>query len=775
MLRSFYLLAICLIIAACTAGSVASLADDRARKPVPKATIKLTTIPIKSGFKISDPSISASVGSLDYDKLVAKFDNSPSYYCNQKDITAIDRVMNRSTCNGPSTNYGIRFVISFDATSSEEICFRIGGDFGLGGSMIVNKEVKVRDTGDYWWAGNWGNTARYTSCFTPVQGANQIEFIGFEGCCDGWSAMQVKPARGEWTGMTTEAMAMAATEKDGICYVSGDPHITNFKGRRFDDYTFGDVVIYQNQDIQVIGHNGQSHSWGKRAAIQGITVKVGTQSSTFRIDKFCKVHHTSNGVDLQLSSSGTTGYFTWGTTDEEFKMSARALCGRAATSATTYGNNRLRVKLVVPGSKIKGSFGYCRVPDEEIGTKYIALDEGKVFVAGGADLKLFQETLERVKKENPDDPDLWLGLAEDEIRTQVSQCYVSGDPHIEEFNGNKFSDYTEGWHLMYQDEPNQTNVIVHNLPTQLTGSMTSVQGVHMKVGTEYTDLAVSASDCSVTVNSSRGFDLVKLNDKMYKYDNEATKLKVNIGVQCSIGSYAALTVSINAPVSSAENSTGYCNVSVKDNPHRYRHLSFAQLYAAADGDKALAMQEYQLCQTEPQEDVGTWFGCAEDRLKAKVKLEGMCKNESRSSSMVRLQQAQINQDWRFAYRYVVDVSFLNADFKEASLSETGWCWNEARDGLVPLVEYHNPTWSDYYYAVGDRPVWLNTLYEKNQVVCWLSKSSPYLANTVLNQFYSVDGTVNKLAASDSIPETGVKKQKLGYIWTEGCAAIQTRR
>ena len=85
--------------------------------------------------------------------------------------------------------------------------FRLGIDFGLGGTLLVDGVELDTKTYDLWWggAGNYGNTSQLLSGSINLgAGSHTLQAYGFEACCDGGTGGQyLAPTAREFQDFTT--------------------------------------------------------------------------------------------------------------------------------------------------------------------------------------------------------------------------------------------------------------------------------------------------------------------------------------------------------------------------------------------------------------------------------------------------------------------------------------------------------------------------------------------------------------------------------------------
>jgi len=145
----------------------------------------------RSGFTV-DLSNSAA-------DLLGQIQNPDSGYC-KKALTALDGLSNGAICQGSNTDIGESITMSWEQECDQYGSFRIGIDWGRGGVAILDgSEILIRAIGDHWWSGDWSNAQVLVipeRLYT--QGRHTIQFIGFEGCCDGGERIEYQGRAGGW-------------------------------------------------------------------------------------------------------------------------------------------------------------------------------------------------------------------------------------------------------------------------------------------------------------------------------------------------------------------------------------------------------------------------------------------------------------------------------------------------------------------------------------------------------------------------------------------------
>jgi hypothetical protein len=86
--------------------------------------------------------------------------------------------------------------------------FRIGADFGLGGTLLVDGEAIAFRAADMWWDGRFDDPSQYLEGSVSLgAGVHTVDVYGFENCCDGPSRMEYQsPTSGTWTVFSTSTL-----------------------------------------------------------------------------------------------------------------------------------------------------------------------------------------------------------------------------------------------------------------------------------------------------------------------------------------------------------------------------------------------------------------------------------------------------------------------------------------------------------------------------------------------------------------------------------------
>jgi len=106
---------------------------------------------------------------------------------------------------GANTNIAYHDKVVFDVTTAGTWSFKMGVDFGYGGTLLVDGQALQTQTKDLWWAGNINDPANTLSGSTTLStGWHTLNVYGFEGCCDGGTTGQyLSPGAASYTSFTS--------------------------------------------------------------------------------------------------------------------------------------------------------------------------------------------------------------------------------------------------------------------------------------------------------------------------------------------------------------------------------------------------------------------------------------------------------------------------------------------------------------------------------------------------------------------------------------------
>jgi len=108
-------------------------------------------------------------------------------------------------CGGPNRNIAYMFRASFYTQGGYNWRFRIGSDFGRGGlGLLDGRQIVSRLGQNLWWRYRWQSRKVMTTPWRRLgRGRHLLEFLGFEGCCDGSASIQYQLNGGRWKSMST--------------------------------------------------------------------------------------------------------------------------------------------------------------------------------------------------------------------------------------------------------------------------------------------------------------------------------------------------------------------------------------------------------------------------------------------------------------------------------------------------------------------------------------------------------------------------------------------
>lgn len=151
-----------------------------------------------------------SVNSSSYDvigtesaaQLNTAFSNSTPVYCSEQAISNYTNIGSNSLCGSGNSNLAYLTEFSFSFADTTNVDFRAGMDWGRGGAVIVDGNVESIRTDDIWWSYNWNNSDVIETNLTLGGGSHMLQWIGFEGCCNGLSSIQFRVEGGNWQALS---------------------------------------------------------------------------------------------------------------------------------------------------------------------------------------------------------------------------------------------------------------------------------------------------------------------------------------------------------------------------------------------------------------------------------------------------------------------------------------------------------------------------------------------------------------------------------------------
>jgi len=112
-------------------------------------------------------------------------------YCSAQVLAVADGYDNHETCGGPAGTVGFHVSGTFYLSSGATVGIRYGPDAGYGGTLSLDGVVLQERWADMWWAGSFAdpNQILWGSASLSA-GFHTVDYIGFEGCCDGRQTFQ---------------------------------------------------------------------------------------------------------------------------------------------------------------------------------------------------------------------------------------------------------------------------------------------------------------------------------------------------------------------------------------------------------------------------------------------------------------------------------------------------------------------------------------------------------------------------------------------------------
>ncbi len=128
--------------------------------------------------------------------------------------TTVSGTNNSGQNGGPSSNiaYHVSAVFVVAPTQVGTWAFRWGGDFGFGGTLLVDGVELQSRWSDMWWGGAFTDPNQYLQgSVNLTAGTHIVEVFGFEGCCDGPTDAQfLAPGNSTYLDISTANLQMIA-------------------------------------------------------------------------------------------------------------------------------------------------------------------------------------------------------------------------------------------------------------------------------------------------------------------------------------------------------------------------------------------------------------------------------------------------------------------------------------------------------------------------------------------------------------------------------------
>lgn len=139
--------------------------------------------------------------------LLDEFHSSSPIYCDQTAIADFTMINSAVTCGSGNSNLDDLVELTFDLATDADFRFEIGTDWGRGGAVIVNGALNYITTDDIWWGYNWNNGDVIGNDLSLTAGLNTIQWIGFEGCCNGSRSIRFSVDGGAYQALTGDNIA----------------------------------------------------------------------------------------------------------------------------------------------------------------------------------------------------------------------------------------------------------------------------------------------------------------------------------------------------------------------------------------------------------------------------------------------------------------------------------------------------------------------------------------------------------------------------------------
>ena len=134
-------------------------------------------------------------------------------YC-RGELSAASGLSNQDACGGPNTNIAFHTLIPFVASCEGMYHFRFHADYGYGGFLGV--DGVTHSAGDI-----WGHV--FAEDVQLSEGDHYWEALGFEGCCDGHSELEVHLPNDQVADPWRPIISGASADLNGECEVVAPP------------------------------------------------------------------------------------------------------------------------------------------------------------------------------------------------------------------------------------------------------------------------------------------------------------------------------------------------------------------------------------------------------------------------------------------------------------------------------------------------------------------------------------------------------------------------
>ncbi|MGB1111246.1 MAG: CCXG family PEP-CTERM protein [Gammaproteobacteria bacterium] len=139
--------------------------------------------------------------------LLDEFTSSSPIYCDRLAMTEFTRVNSAVSCGSGNSDLDDLVELSFNLADDADFEFQLGTDWGRGGAVIVNNTLSYITTDDIWWGYDWNNADVISNQLSLTAGLNTIQWIGFEGCCNGDRSIRFSVNGGSFQALSEANMA----------------------------------------------------------------------------------------------------------------------------------------------------------------------------------------------------------------------------------------------------------------------------------------------------------------------------------------------------------------------------------------------------------------------------------------------------------------------------------------------------------------------------------------------------------------------------------------
>jgi hypothetical protein len=190
-------------------------------------------------------------------------------YC-RGELSEARGLSNQDACGGPNTNIAFHTLIPFYAACEGVYHFRFHADYGYGGFLGI--DGVSHSAGDI-----WGHVFARDVAIT--EGDHYWESLGFEGCCDGHSEIEIHLPGDAVTDPWRPITSGASSDLEGDCGAATPPPAPPPSGDSTagceysvygenDDYDTMSMAAGEDFCIQIGGHLASAHSQEDGDAIE---------------------------------------------------------------------------------------------------------------------------------------------------------------------------------------------------------------------------------------------------------------------------------------------------------------------------------------------------------------------------------------------------------------------------------------------------------------------------------------------------------------------------